>query len=91
MLAASIAALTDEPVLSNAFDWLCRRRRDYPPAADVWDFRRHWVNEKRSLISQLLDGRYRVDLLTRLRSKDQDEIELWSARNALVMKGLSMV
>ncbi len=30
-------------------------------------------------------------MLTRLRTKAQDEIELWSARDALVMKALSMV
>ncbi len=34
--AASIAALIDEPVLFSAFAWLCKRRRGYPPCADVW-------------------------------------------------------
>jgi RNA-directed DNA polymerase len=74
MIAASIAALTDEPVLSSAFSWLCKRRRGYPLCADVWDLRRRWPQEKRSLVSQLRAGRYRVDLLTRLRTKDQVQL-----------------
>jgi len=91
MVAAAIAALTDEPVLSNAFDWLCKRRRDYPAHADVWDFRRYWPKHKPTFVNQILEGRYRIDLLTRLRPKDRDEIDLWSARVALVMKALSLV
>jgi hypothetical protein len=31
-----------EPVLAQAYAWLCRQRRDYPPDADIWTFRRRW-------------------------------------------------
>jgi len=57
VLSASTAALTDEPVLSSACAWLCKRGRGYPPCADMWNFRRHWPDEKRSLSRPLLAGR----------------------------------
>jgi hypothetical protein len=44
-----MAQLFSDGVLDTAYDWLCRRRRDYPDHADVWDFRRHWPAEKACL------------------------------------------
>ena len=32
--------LTSDTVLDAAYDWLCRRRQEYPSHADIWDFRR---------------------------------------------------
>ncbi len=41
-----LAQLTSDDVVVAAYDWLCRRRRDYPPNADIWSFRRSWHEEK---------------------------------------------
>ena len=32
----SVADLADDTLLDRAFDWLCRRRRDFPDDADSW-------------------------------------------------------
>jgi hypothetical protein len=82
--------ITDE-VLESAYAWLCKRRQDYPPAADIWSFRQKWQHEKRRLQTELLEGSYRVSLLSRVTLKNQQEIDLWSARDALVLKALSLV
>ncbi len=35
-----LAQLTSDDVLDAAYEWLCRRRRDYSTNADVWSLRR---------------------------------------------------
>ncbi len=41
--------------------------------------------------SEILAGRYRFGLLSRVELADGEEIDLWSARDALVLKALAMV
>ncbi len=50
---AILAELTSDEVLDTAYDWLCRRRRDYPANADVWSFRQDWAREKDRLKAAL--------------------------------------
>jgi hypothetical protein len=60
----------------------------------VWRFRQDWAVEKAQLREELLTGTYEVGLLDRVtlfRDGTQEEIDLWSARDALVMKALSLV
>ena len=35
-MAVTLAELTDDSVLNNAYEWLCHRRRNYPDNADAW-------------------------------------------------------
>jgi len=86
-----MAKLISDVVLDAAYDWLCRRRLDYPSHADVWDFRRHWPAEKARLQSDLSAGRFRFGLLDRITKAEGEEIDLWSARDALVLKALATV
>jgi len=86
-----IAQLASDEVLGSAFAWLCRPRRDYSANSDVWSFRRGWLREKAQIKDQLLSGNYRFSLLSRVTLKDGDETDLWSARDALVLKTLALV
>ena len=86
-----LATLASDATLDAAFVWLCKRRRDYPDHADVWDFRRHWPAEKVRLQLDLSTGNFRFDLLDRITKADSDEIDLWLARDTLVLKGLATV
>ncbi len=88
---AILAELTSDDVLDTAYGWLCKRRRDYPADADVWSFRQAWAREKDKLKAALAAGRFRFGLLTRITLKDGEEIDLWSARDALVLKALAIV
>ena len=88
---AILAELTSDDVLDTAYDWLCRRRRAYPADADVWSFRQAWAQEKDKLKAALAAGRFRFGLLTRITLKDGEEIDLWSARDALVLRALAIV
>ncbi len=86
-----LTQLTSDDALEAAYDWLCKRRANYPPDADVWSFRRGWAGEKSRIQADLRAGRFRFGLLDRITKEDGTEIDLWSARDALVLKALSMV
>ena len=83
--------LTSATVLTGAHAWLCGRRRDYPAHSDIWWFRSRWQAERTRIASELRSGSYRFSLLTRIRDKDGGVIDLWPARDALVLKALAVV
>ncbi len=83
-LAMLLSRLASDAVLDAAYGWLCHRRRDYPADADVWSFRRHWPWEKKRMQADLIAGVFRFGLLDRVTLKDGSDIDLWSARDALV-------
>jgi len=84
-------SLSFDAVLDAACEWLCHRRRDYPDHADVWSFRRDWATEKARIKGEVVAGRFRFGLLDRITKADSDVIDLWSARDALVLKALTIV
>ncbi len=87
----TLAELASDDVLDSAYEWLCRRRRDYSANADVWAFRRRWPHEKEKIKDELQAGSYRFSLLSRVTLKNGEETDLWSARDALVLKALAVV
>jgi RNA-directed DNA polymerase len=86
-----LTEITSDAVLGAAYDWLCRRRRQYSANSDVWNFRRCWAQEKQGIVEQLRVGCYRFSLLTRITREDGEDADLWSARDALVLKALALV
>ncbi|MCH8155417.1 MAG: hypothetical protein IH786_09195 [Proteobacteria bacterium] len=86
-----LSRVASDAILDAAYAWLRKRRRDYPADADVWSFRRHWPGEKRRIQADLLAGDFRFGLLDRVTLKDGSDIDLWTARDALVLKALTIV
>ena len=89
--ATLCAQLTSPETMDAAFDWLCARRRDWPDHADVWAFRRNWQHEKRLIQRQIRAGIYRFSLQTRVTTSSASVAHIWSARDALVLKALTLV
>jgi RNA-directed DNA polymerase len=85
-----LAQITSDAVLDAAF-WLCRRRLNYSANADVWTLRRDWSHEKLITRNELAACDYRFSLLSRVTLSTGDEIDLWAARDALVLKALAPV
>jgi len=79
-----------EANLERAFAWLCRRRTHFPADADVWSFRLRWPADRAGLRRELLAGRFRFALLSRRTLKGGEEVDIWSARDALVLKCLAL-
>jgi hypothetical protein len=86
-----IDRLASDTVLNRAYEWLCAQRRRWPDAADVLSFRRDWVAEKARLRAELGSGRFRFGLQERVTRGNGEKIDLWSARDALVLKALALV
>ena len=86
-----LARLTSDAVLDCAYAWLCHQRRRWPDASDVWSLRRNWTAEKTRLQADLRSGRFRLGLQERVMRVNGEEIDLWSARDALVLKALALV
>jgi hypothetical protein len=76
MTGLTIEALLTDENLDGAFDWICQRRKDWPPDADVWRFRRNWPDEKARLRTDLLEGTYQVGLLQRVILVKGEEVDL---------------
>ncbi len=83
--------MASESVLDTAYGWLCKRRKDYPEHADVWSFRFNWPSEKSGIQSDLLSGCYRFEPQSVVTNRDGAALHLFAARDALVLKALTMV
>lgn len=83
-----LTRLASDEVLDAAYSWLCQRRRDYPVDADVLSFRRCWPVEKSHIQADLLADYYRFGLLERITLANGSDIDLWMARDALVLKAM---
>jgi len=77
--------------LETAFTWLCQRCKDYPEHADVWALRFHWLEQKARIQDELLSGHYCFEPQSVIRNRDGEVLNVWSARNALVLKSLATV
>jgi hypothetical protein len=89
--ALTLTDVVTDAVLDAAFAWFCHQLQDWPAEADVWRFRQHWPEEKAQLQADLLGGTYEVGLLSRVTLQHGEEVDLWPARDAVVMKALALV
>ncbi len=92
MCASLVDQLCSAAVMDQAYGWLIKQRKHHPPNSDVWDLRWRWAEETPRLRRLLLEEKYRLSPQRRhfLRAA-QETVDLWSARDALVLKGVSLV
>ena len=82
--------IASDSVLQQAYAWLCERRQYYSANDDVWDVPWRWEEIRPQLQAQLRAGVYRLSPVRRLRLGNED-IEVWSALDALVLKATALV
>ena len=82
--------IASESVLQQAYAWLCERRQDHSPKDDVWDLRWRWEEIRPRLQDLLRAGEYRLGPVRRIHHGDET-IEVWSAKDALVLKATALV
>jgi len=82
--------IASDAVLEEAYEWLCVRRQRYAPNNDVWTLRWRWAQVKEQVQTLLLTGQYRFDAMDMI-PESEDQVALWSSRDALVLKALALV
>jgi hypothetical protein len=90
LAAPLIEQIAGDPILDQAYGWLCHQRQDASPHDGVWILRERWPEATRRLQSELLAGRYRCQVTRRVRT-DEGVLEIWSAEDALVLKAVALV
>jgi hypothetical protein len=83
--------LCSDAVLERAFLWLCRQRRRWPDASDVWSFRSEWPAEQACLRAELRAGTFRFGLLDRIHREGGEQVEVFASRDAVALKTLALV
>lgn len=81
--------ITDKS-LDAAYEWLCHRRKDYPDHADVWSLRVNWPKGKAHIQCDLLTECYQFESLSVVTNQARETLPIWSARDALVLKALTI-
>ncbi len=76
--------------IDEAYQWLCKQRRNHPDNADVWHLRFHWDTERPRILKALHQGDYVLSPLQSITKADGSVIHLWCSADALVLKALTL-
>ena len=90
MSADLLNQIASDSVIDKAFLWLCKTRKEAHHNNDVWHLRFFWLQLKLQLQQTLLLGNYDFSPCRSLNVTGQS-IGQWSAKDALVLKAMSLV
>jgi retron-type reverse transcriptase len=76
--------------LENAFNILCKQRKDYSAHADIWELRYNWSSYKQQIITQIQAGIFYFEPVTQYMVKNEICYKR-TARDALILKAISLV
>lgn len=76
--------------ISTAWQWLCQRRKNYPYHADIWHLRFYQQRSLDEISHQLRSGQYRFSPMQLVTKANGEQIPIWSASDALVLKLLTL-
>ncbi len=88
--AQLMEAIASDAAIDEAYAWLCERRKDYAPDADVWHLRFRWAEVKPQIQAALRAGTYRLGAVTCFQAGEETR-EVWAASDALVLKATAIV
>jgi hypothetical protein len=89
-IANLMEQIASDEALEEAYRWFCDRRKNCSPNNDVWTLRWRWRLVKPQLQERLVAGNYCFEPLYRI-PDSPDNVELWSARDSLVLKAMAIV
>ncbi len=90
MSSELIQKIVSDTVIDTAYEWLCKRRKDYSHNYEVWDICFRWAEFTPYLQKTLLRGEYTISLQIVIMTPER-RTELWSTKDALVLKVISIV
>jgi hypothetical protein len=84
------ASLFDRSLLEVTKEWLFELRKQYSSNSDVWDLCRNWETLKHTLLDALNSGHYEFDPLQRYEVNTGVYLSLWSSRDMIALKVISL-
>ncbi|MCX4029628.1 reverse transcriptase/maturase family protein [Spartinivicinus marinus] len=85
-----IHQLASDEIIDEAFEWLCKSRKNSHYNNSVWHCRFHWQAIKPIIQKQLIAGDYRFSPCKACKI-DGHSIGVWNAQDALVQKAMTLV
>jgi len=82
--------MTSANFVDMSWKWLCRQRRDYPANADIWHLRFHWHQRLPDILGTVRAGHWRFSAKQRVVKSTGEEVVLWGAEDAFVLKLLAL-
>jgi len=76
---------------SNAFQWLCKRRKNHPPNSDIWSFKLEWANQADKIINMFATGSYKFSVQKKITLSCGESIAMWSSKDSLIIKALTSI
>ena len=83
--------IISERCLEKAYNILCNQRKNYIAQSDIWDLRHNWLIYKKDIKTQITAGTYNFDPVTEYTNKNQEICYKRTARDAVVLKAVSLV
>jgi len=78
-------------LFSDAYQWLCKSRKNHPPDSDIWNFKRTWQVQAEAIMESFSFGNYDFDVQSKITLTCGETIALWSSQDALVIKVLTTI
>lgn len=78
-------------LFSDAYQWLCRSRKNHPPDSDIWSLKRTWHNQAEAIMESFRTGKHQFDVQTKIILSCGETIALWSSKDALIIKVLTYI
>jgi len=78
-------------LFSDAYELLCRSRKNHPPDSDIWSLKRTWHNQVEAIMESFRFGAYQFDVQAKITLSCGETIALWSSRDALIIKVLTVI
>ncbi len=85
-----IQKIISNKTLHLAFRYVCKSRLDYSCSSDIWELRKNWEAEREKIKEAIVDGTYRLAPVKKI-LRNNECLEIWSSRDAVVLKALSIV
>ena len=82
--------VASDTMLDLAYEWLCKRRKDYGHNSDVLDVRWNWADLKPRLKGATTGRDVSFGAVERIETAEKTT-ELWLAADALVLKAVAIV
>lgn len=85
-----IETIASDAVIDEAYEWLCKKRRNRHANDDIWHLRWHWATLKPDLQRALLTGTYYFSPCRAVKVEGHS-LGMWNAQDALVQKAIAIV